>query len=266
MSSTITLDNRQELEEYFKHLKLPLSEYSFTNTYLFREVHEYVQEGVFLRGVAYDGFRYLFPLTFPFNISLQESYFPIPEIWLSHFPEEHFKFESLSSDDDYIFSRAKLATFEGRSLAAQRNQMYRFEREYSPEIKEFDPKDALVVLDKWNSHQMYKTDFEECKEAVNLQPILNLMGRVIYSGTAPVGFILAERLLNDMVVIRFSKGIPEAKGITQYMYRAFVNTLPQEVRWINFEVDKGIPGLIKAKSSYVPDHHLKKFRVTPRQF
>ena len=80
-----------------------LSEYSFTNAYLFRKPHNYqVAESdgcTFLHGVTYDNKTYMMPVC-PLEIipqkkliemgALVDFFFPIQEEWLSFFPEDKF--------------------------------------------------------------------------------------------------------------------------------------------------------------------------------
>ena len=91
MSSNISLLDQKLLTEKFQMLSLEISEYSFANVYLFREIHQFEligDESLFIKGLTRDGFSYLMP-TFPITElkrELLKKYlqkvnflFPIPE-------------------------------------------------------------------------------------------------------------------------------------------------------------------------------------------
>ena len=259
----IDLEHKKELDVLFKALDVGLSEYSFANCYLFRSVHHYEIRGNFLHGITRDGFSYLLPLVYPFDIYAGPHFFPIPDKWLSLFPKDEFHVQALSQDDDYLFSRDKLQNYPGRKLAGQRNLMYHFEAQNDPQVVAFSEEAALEVLVEWNAiHKDAQNDFEECKEAILKRQVLGLEGVLVVSGREPVGFLLAEKLGSDTYVVHFCKAKSSIKGVTPYLYRFFAKNLPKEILWINLEQDLGSPGLEKAKSSYVPDQHVKKYRVS----
>lgn len=261
MSSPISINDQSRLEPLFKKLALPLSEYSFANCYLFRKVHSYEVVGDFLKGVTRDGFPYYLPLTFPIELAASDHFYPIPEAWLPHFSSDKFQVESKKEDDDYLFHRQKIQFYPGRRLAGQRNLAYQFEAQYDPLILPFEAEGALEVLQAWAAAQESPTDYAECKEAIEKQALLKLEGLLFAAGKEPLGFLLAEKQLPNAYVIHFAKTKPHIKGITPYMYRAFATSLSPEVSWINLEQDLGLPGLEKSKSSYLPDHCLKKYRL-----
>jgi len=72
---------------------------------------------------------------------------------------------------------------------------------------------------------------------------------------------LGEELNQEMFVLNFAKAKKRFKGIYQYMYNNIANLLPQRYKYFNFEEDLGKEPLKVAKSSYIPDALLKKFRV-----
>lgn len=261
MSSTISLSDQTFLEPLFKNLASPCSDYTFANCYLFRNVHQYQVQGNFLKGVTRDGFSYLMPLTFPFDIHAGPQFFPLCEKWLPLFPPDQFRIETLPQDNDYLFERLKLETYPGRKLAAQRNLLYQFERDYDPEQKPFSSEAAIEILEAWKKGDDLQDDYFECLEAIDKRDILGLKGLLFYSGKEPVSFLLAEKLLSDTYVVHFVKAKPHFKGAVPYLYRAFSQSLPPEIKCINLEQDLGLPNLEKAKQSYLPCTFIKKYRV-----
>lgn len=259
---SMNLQQKRELDPLFRKLGLPFSDYSFANCYLFQNVHAYTLEGNFLEGKTRDGFSFLMPLTYPFDIEAGPHFFPIPEAWLSLFDKERFSWQALPQDCDYLFSREKIAHYPGRKLAGQRNLLYQFEKEYDPEKVPFEVSQALEILEFWNEQK--EGDYQECLKALHNWEALGLTGTLFVSGKEPLGFLVSEQLLDDTSVIHFAKAKPHIKGIYPYMYQVFARSLSEAIQWLNFEQDLGDPRLAQAKSSYHPDKLLEKFRVMLR--
>lgn len=261
MSSTITLNDQTRLEEAFKKLGNPLSEYSFTNCYLFRKIHNYQLEDSFLKGETRSGKIFYLPLEFPFKPEKDKSFFPITEKWLPHFDEKHFLIEHDEGDDDYLYCRKDMASLAGRDLASRRNLIHGFERNYDPEIRQFSVSDAEKILEFW-SQKNPEADYDSCLEAIHNMKRLNLTGIMVFSGHEAVGFTLSQRLNLETEVVHFAKTKPSVKGVTPFLYRAVALSLPEEVKGINLEQDLGIPELRAAKEAYKPHTKLAKYRVT----
>lgn len=261
MSSTITLNDQQRLEDAFKKLGNPLSEYNFTNCYLFRKIHNYQLEDSFLKGVTRLGKIFFLPLEFPFQVSGDKSFFPITEEWKAHLDEKKFLIERDEGDDDYLFCRVNMATMAGRNLASRRNLIHGFERNYDPEIKPFSVPDAIQVLQSWSGSNP-EADQDACLEALQNMQQLHLTGIIVYSGNEPLGFTLSQRLNATTEVIHFAKVKPGLKGVTPFLYRSVAKSLPEEVCGINLEQDLGIPELKAAKEAYKPHSKLPKYRLT----
>lgn len=259
MSSVITLKDRFIIETALKKLDCCLSEYSFANLFLFREVHSYELQGDFIKGKTREGVEFWMPLKFPFKLEPGKSYFPIPERWLDQFPEA--KFEEKEADQDYLFSREKMNSLAGRKLSAQRNFLYRFEEEYDPEVRALDKNGSYEVLKSWASQNSEERDEGSCKEAIDLLEELGLFGYTVFSGNEPMGFIIGEQIRENEVVCHFAKAKNEIKGITPYMYHNFAKRLDGKIEWVNLEQDLGLTGLRKSKSAYHPDKMLKKYYI-----
>src|SRR5437899_1024546 len=101
-SEKIDLRHQAVISEAFSKLTVELSEYSFANLYLFRDIHEYSvwhNDELFIQGKTYDGHSFLMPtsmdsLQSKIGLELLAShanfFFPIPESWLSSINPELF--------------------------------------------------------------------------------------------------------------------------------------------------------------------------------
>ena len=274
--------HRNEITALIKKLQPGISEYAFANLYLFRRQHDYRvlrRDGhLFLQGVTYDGLRYLMIFSHPSDIGeplllevMKEggfSLFPVDGRYLPFFSEGRYKFDYNENDSDYIYKRDKITLYPGRRLHKKRNlvkqyrTLYRYaDMQYSCERAD----DAMTVLRGWldlSRESVEDTDFAACAEAIDLCEKLGLSGRVYYADEQPAGFLFGEELNSEAYVIHFAKGVTTFKGIYSHMYNSLAVVLPEKYAILNFEQDLGKESLRKAKSAYLQDAMLKKYRVS----
>jgi hypothetical protein len=275
--------HRDVLSQRLKDLKVPLSEYSFANLYLFRRVHAYevvFGDHLFIRGRAYDGSSFVMP-TEPFSrmgaACLQEQLadadhlFPVPEAWLSQLPSDLFEAEFREGDADYVYTVEKMGTYAGRKLHKKRNLLKQFTAGYQHEALPLTAgriADALAVLDAWvaeTSMDPKGTDAGPCREALERYDDLMLCGGIVYAEGEPAGFVLGEEAGEDTYVLHFAKALTKFKGVYQYLFNSFAKVLPPKYRFLNLEQDLEQENLRVFKSSYVPDRMLRKARVRLKQ-
>ena len=278
---TLEYAHRARLAPILRAKNSYLSEYSFTNAYLFRNPHKYqvaVSDGcTFLHGVTYDNKTYMMPVC-PLEIiptskliemgSHVDFFFPIQEEWLSFFPEDKFSYTFLDGDSDYIYLTERLATMAGRKLAKKRNLLKQYNEGYKIEDYELTLdrfEDAKYILDTWEkdiqSMENHGTDYAETLEALEKMNEFNLRGMISYADNKPSGFVLGEELNDESFALHFAKGIREYKGIYQHLYNAFSQRMLPQYKYMNFEQDLGKDTLRQAKSTYYPDEMRKKYRV-----
>lgn len=279
----LNLDHQGLLFESLKGVKTSISEYSFANLYLFREKHGYevlFDEEIFIRGRTYDGIDYLMPTRDVRDIdpgylkSLlgdHGAFFPIPEEWLGHFGPGEFVSNNSEGDTDYIYTLEKMATYGGRKLHKKRNLLKQFMELYSYEalpLVESRMGDAETILRAWQEGtgaSPEETDFHPCMEALKLYERLILCGGIYYVEKEPAAFLIGEEINGEMFAIHFAKANTKFKGIYQFMYNNCAKVLPDKYKFLNFEQDLGKEELRIAKSSYVPDSLVKKYRVSLKQ-
>ena len=278
---TLEYAHRARLAPILRAKNSYLSEYSFTNAYLFRNPHKYkvaVSDGcTFLHGVTYDNKTYMMPVC-PLEIiptskliemgAHVDFFFPIQEEWLSFFPEDKFSYTFLEGDSDYIYLTERLATMAGRKLAKKRNLLKQYNEGYKIEDYELTLdrfEDAKYILDIWEkdiqSMDNHGTDYAETLEALEKMNEFNLRGMISYADNKPSGFVLGEELNDESFALHFAKGIREYKGIYQHLYNAFSQRMLPQYKYMNFEQDLGKDTLRQAKSTYYPDEMRKKYRV-----
>ncbi|MGP8152769.1 MAG: DUF2156 domain-containing protein [Smithella sp.] len=280
---TVDLKHRDCLTNRFHQMNIQISDYTFANVYLFRNISNYefmtMDCGLFVSGKNKQKQRYIMPLNDPngydiqtFNdiLSKQVFFFPIPQEWLSFFPEDKFVISCDDSDSDYIYLTENMASFKGRQYIRHRNHLHQFLSSYTPEgelISANNSKDAMSVLREWQNNSKSapdKTDFEQCSEALQIFSGLALQGTIYYIDSKPAGFIIGEALNTDTFCLHFAKATTKFHGIYEFMFNDTAKRMQSQYKYLNFEEDMGDKNLRRTKSSYGPELLLKKYRISIR--
>jgi hypothetical protein len=279
----LDLRHKDLLAARLRKIVEPLSEFSFANLYLFREVHRYeviLDDHVFIRGRSYDGSRFVMPTEPPDRmgtaclkeqLSEADFLFPIPESWLSRFPSTEFEPEFREGDADYLYTVEKMSTYAGRRLHKKRNLMKQFVETYRHDALPLTGdriSDAHLVLEEWKAESGLdpaQSDLGPCREALQLYDELALCGGIYYADGEPAGFVLGEEVNDETYVLHFAKARTKFKGIYQFMFNSFAKVLPAKYRFLNLEQDLDKKNLRVFKTSYIPDEMLRKARVRLRR-
>jgi hypothetical protein len=278
---TVDLKHHDCLTNRFHKMNLQISDYTFANVYLFRKISNYeflsVDCGLFVSGQNKQKQSYIMPLNDPrgcdiktFNEILDKRnfFFPIPQEWLSYFPEDKFIISYDESESDYIYLTEKMASFKGKQYLRHRNHLHQFLSSYVPESKPISAdnfQDAMTVLQKWQNNSKStpdKTDFEQCSEALQKFSGLALRGIIYYIVNEPAGFIIGEALNTDTFCLHFAKASTKYHGIYEFMFNDTAKRLQSQYKYLNLEEDMGNKNLRRTKSSYGTEFLLKKYRVS----
>ncbi len=277
---TIDLKHRPFLAERFRQMHLNISDYTFANTYLFRNISRYQiltkECGTFISAYNRQGQNYIMPLSSPQACSTDtlkqllnntNFFFPIPEEWLPFFPEHAFSKSFDDGESDYIYLTSNMASFTGKQFTRHRNHLNQFFGAYRPSDQPLgggNLGDAMTILQNWQNESVTsagKTDFAVCAEALRNFSELALWGTIYYIEKNPAGFIIGEALNNDTFCLHFAKASKKYHGIYEFMFNDTAKKLEDQYRYLNLEEDMGNKNLRKTKSSYGPERILKKYRV-----
>lgn len=277
---TIDFQHRALLLDSFRQMNLPISDYTFANIFLFRSVSNYefvtTDCGLFIAGCNRQAQRYLMPLidlrkcdqkTFDILRDKDNFLFPIPEEWLSSFPEDKFVITCDDSESDYIYLTEKMAAFKGKQYNRHRNHLNQFLSAYNHQVEIISEKNvskAMIILQAWQDDSglaLKETDFEQCREALEKFVKLALWGSIYYIEHEPAGFIIGEPLNNETFVLHFAKAIKQYRGVYEFMFNDTARHLLPRYRFLNLEEDMGNENLRQTKESYGPEAILKKYRV-----
>jgi hypothetical protein len=277
---TIDFQHRELLLENFKQMNLPISDYTFANIFLFRNISHYefmtTDCGLFVSSRNRQGQQCIMPLndlrqcrleTFQNLLDKQNSFFPIPEEWLSHFPQDEFLVTCDDGESDYIYLTENMASFKGKQYTRHRNHLNQFNSLYAQQAQSISKNNVLqakTVLQDWQDESklgVNKTDFEQCLAALELFEELALWGVLYYIENEPAGFIIGEPLNSDTFVLHFAKASKKYHGIYEFMFNDSAKRLVTQYKYLNLEEDMGNKNLRRTKDSYGPAMLLKKYRV-----
>lgn len=283
----LQLDQQAEIDAALSALargsdEQALSDLLFSNLYLFRNAHAYrYLPGPLacIAGQTYDGARHLLPLFELQRVPVdalrallreQDCFYPLSESQIGALDPEIFEWTSSRDDADYLYPATHFLHYRGTALNKKRNLVKQLLAEHSVTALPYTADridDALAILAGWMSAKGKadgEADQSACREALQLAPKLALAGFLYHVDGAPAGFVLAQRLRPGVWVMRFAKGLDRFKGIYQYMFQHFCQTMPG-VQWLNFEQDMGLANLRRTKLSYAPSVLISKFRVRLRE-
>jgi len=267
-----------------------VSEFTFTNLYLFRSKYNYRisrngEDGGFIISGIQSGINnepdkkfFMTPCDAPEWETLK-SLFKTHDYWKNISEtvltpvrekfEEHGVIITEDRDNfDYLYYRNDLAELIGKKYHKKKNHVNNFINNYpNHEQKPMNADSipaAFEVLDKWRNDTFRKNasegDYKAAKEALELFDSLALRGSVFYIDGKPAAYCLGESLARGkMFAIHFEKAIDEYRGIYQYINQSFAAALPRFFTLINREQDLGNEGLRQAKMTYRPCDFVRKY-------
>ena len=278
----LDLERFDDLDPILRKLGNGLSEYSFSNLYLFRRTHAYrfvSGRFQFIAGTTYDGERHRMPL---FELSeapvgeLREAiknydcFYPISEESLLKLDDKVFCHSSNRDDSDYLYPANHFIHYRGASLRKKRNLLHQYYRVGDTQvlpIQEDTVANAIDVLNAWQAEKGKppgETDYDACLEALKNHDRLGMEGYVHYRSDLVAGFIVGRDLGKGICAIQFAKGLKTCNGVYQAMFQDYAVRNDGRYRHYNFEQDLGNVNFRKTKLSYGPERLLKKHRVFVR--
>lgn len=188
------------------------------------------------------------------------------------FLEQHFNHIRAFYDrrwSDYIYSREKLGDLTGKKLAAKRNHINAFMREYPDwHVEPITPENLPAVMrfhQYWASvrDQGYTLKEELLAAEIELARFfeMKLDGLVLYADGEIVGYSYGEPITDQTYCVHVEKALASVRGAYPMINREFVRAYCDGYEYINREDDSGEKGLRKAKMSYGPLMILHKYEA-----
>lgn len=273
----IAFELKSEIQPLLFQLSDGVSEYTFSNLYLFRKRYNYhlslSHDKLIISGEREGKRFFMTPCAVP-DREIITGLFETHDYWkgisnsvLTSNREQLAQWGIEITEDrdnfDYLYLRTDLADLPGKKYHKKRNLVSAFLNIYIPEIRpltvELIPQ-AMVVLERWRWDKGADGDYLAAREALELFASLDMQGALYYIHGKPVGWCLGESLAQGSIfAIHFEKGIDEYKGIYQFMNQSFAASLPEQVTHINREQDLGDEGLRQAKMTYRPSGFVQKY-------
>jgi uncharacterized protein len=279
--ASVSLAMRDDLYPALNMITDGISEFTFSNLYLFRKTYGYRVSRLPGRTFVIEGAKngksfFYVPCALPEKSVLDElmaGHDYLKNLSESqadaHRPElEEWGFSVVEDRDnfDYLYLRTDLAELTGKTYHKKRNLVNAFINSYDYEqkpLRKDNAADAISVLDKWREAKGFDGDYAASREALELFDVIGMRGCVYYVDGAPAGWCLGEPLAKGrMFAVHFEKGVEDYKGIYQFINQAFAQALPSYFKTINREQDLGDEGLRQAKMTYRPHAFVNKYRVT----
>lgn len=276
----IDLEMRDELYPRLNLLKDGISEFTFSNLFLFRHTYQYKvsripNQTVVVSGVKNGEAFFLVPCAVPERPILEDLF--RTHRYLKNLSESQsearrvdleqwgYRIEEDRDNFDYLYRREDLAELTGKAYHKKRNLVNAFLGTCSCEQRPLtaaNVPDAVRVLELWREAKGQEGDFAASREALDLFRELGMRGAVYYADGVPAGYALGEPIAQArMFAVHFEKAVDGYKGIYQFINQAFAQALPKYFRVVNREQDLGDEGLRQAKMTYRPFGFVKKYRV-----
>lgn len=272
----LELEDRTIIEEALQQNPLSLSDYSFTNLWMWNSLRSYqilqLDDFVCLK-FNQDGKEiHLYPIgngsRMQFMSKLVSLQKDKSQFTMRAIPENaslNYPLKEELNRSDYIYLFDKLLKLPGNRYQAKRNLIHQFTDEYDFEYQKITPELIPKIKEmesKWFlNHNEAEKEHHAVMQVLDDYFHLNATGGAILVDGAVIAYSFAEYLTNEMLLIHVEKALAEFKGSYQMMNQQLLMNL-EPVRFVNREEDLGLSNLRKIKNSYHPIRLEKKYHLT----
>ncbi len=278
----LTYQDRSTLTGYFKKYPPDISEFTFTNLYVWlstRPISWMLHDDTLCIFISSSDKTILFgPPVGPASLSTVIASHAFPVDIIERFPESlsddlcRYGYSLLPDPDnwDYVFLVNDLAKLKGRRYAKKRNHIKHCLTEYNCTYEAIDQNniaECQEMQNRWCKHRSCTTHPGLCGEYQATQKMfakfhdLELIGGAIRVNGRIEAYSIGEQLTPDTAVCHFEKAMPQFHGLSQLIVHWYAKEALSYFTYVNREQDLGISGLKKAKQSYFPHHMVKKIRA-----
>ena len=282
----ISLAMRSELHPWFQRLEAGLSEFTFSNIWLFRHTYNYqlccCGEGKYLlTGTKLGKTFFSAPWGLPARAVVDELFSRVDflknlnasqaEVLGPTLAEWGYEVRDDRDNWDYLYDSQEMATLDGKKFHKKRNHVHQFQTLYptgfegrNMDLSDRDTEAALDLLERWQAPREDRSDYLPSKDAVIHRGELELTGRLWTLDGKTIAFAQGEPTQRGAAfTIHFEKADGEYRGVYQTIFLDWAQTLRGKWPLINREQDLGEPGLRQAKETYRPVGYVRKFQVWP---
>lgn len=169
---------------------------------------------------------------------------------------------------DYVYDRQQQETLSGKKMQKRRNHYNAFIKQYEGRYR-YEPlankhrNDIYQLLREWQSSKESSESITTEDTGIHLllehMDELPLKGGCIYIDDELKAFSIASCLAKDTIQIHVEKADRNIRGLYIAILKLFLETLEEDIRYINREDDMGLEKLRKAKSDMQPICKIQKF-------
>ena len=168
---------------------------------------------------------------------------------------------------DYVYLREKLATLSGRKYHSKKNHVNAFCKKHSfsfEKLSESNLKECLAFSHQWHKSGERNPKLDEemlvIEKAFEHFGELHLSGALLRVEGRIVAYALGEAMPDGKTYCtHFEKASPDYLTAYAVINKLFAENSLSEFEYINREDDAGVENLRKAKTSYHPEHLVKKY-------
>lgn len=280
----IEFHHKYLFDEYLKKNLLNISEYTFTNIYIWRKIDETmitsINGNLCMLVTASDSKKYfMMPLgnlnirdTLSKCLAYQNRIIRLTQEFVDLHAKDNpdFIIEEDRNSFDYIYLTKDLIELKGRKFDSKRNHINHFLKQNKYEYESMNKShinECLTLNEEWYVQKLKKNQHspiieyekEVVNEALNNFASLEVKGGIIKIGEKIEAFSIGEKLNGNTAVIYIEKANHSIRGLSQMINREFIANEWADTTFINREQDLGNPGLRKAKLSYQPIRLEKKY-------
>jgi len=287
----LAIEDKKPFDEFFKKYPPLISEYTFTNLFMWRHYYNFkwaiLNENIVIMAGPEEE-SYFFPpigsnkiketvlecIIYSESTGSRGIMKRVPEnVANLFFDENKIKTELDRDASDYVYLIKNLIELPGSNYRSKRKSIKQFRRqhefEYAPLTKEIIP-GCLELQEDWCNIRACHDDPHLAGEdkaifdALSYFDTLDFQGGVIIVEEKIKAFTMGESLNAETLVVHIEKGSHEREFRGIY---ALINKLFLENEWANFkyanrEQDTGEEGLRKAKMLYHPEFMVDKYILT----
>jgi len=279
----LELKHKQILDDYFRSNKTEISEFNFTEMFIWRKVRNirigFINENICIlvekgrEKILYRPFgnNHIKETTeFVLNNHLYNVVYgwtqkEIDELNLG----EEFLIKKDRDNFDYVYLTDDLINLKGRKYDGKRNHIKKFQR-LNSKITKIEKDDIEKIMDfqkKWCKNRRCEDDLSLKNESMAVDELLmnfdklSVFGAVLFIDDNIEGYTIASELNQEMAVVIVEKANPNINGIYQGLNQIFAMNFLFKYKYINREQDVGNEGLRRAKMSYYLHHFIEKLIV-----
>ena len=188
--------------------------------------------------------------------------------------EERFSVAADNDGADYLLSVERLIALNIGELKSKKKRIEEFKRAHpSYKVGELDIQSPSVAqkieglckswqTKKTRSEEDVKKEFSAIRRCLTLSEHLDLVTLGIFMDDHLVAFNIHEILTNGHCMVHFGKAVPDIRGLGDALEsETAVMMQRMNCSVMNYQQDLGLPGLRKAKQSWMPVGLLKKFTI-----